>query len=91
MKISNVGRVINMYQQGSKINKTETEKKTLGDRIEISNTGRDIARYVEIAKNTDVSTSRADDIKRQIKEGTYKIDSEKIAKSLLEAAKDSDL
>lgn len=90
MKISNVGRVINIYQQGSKVNKAETEKKALGDRIEISNTGREIAKYVEIAKNTDISTSRADEIKKLIKEGTYKVDSDKIARSLIEAAKESD-
>lgn len=90
MKISNVGRVINIYQQGSKVNKTDNEKKVQGDRIEISNAGREISKYVEIVKNTDISTSRADEIKKLIKEGRYQIDSEKIAKSLLEAAKDCD-
>jgi flagellar biosynthesis anti-sigma factor FlgM len=90
MKISNVGRVINMYQQGSKVNKTDNIKKTPGDRIEISNVGKEISKYVEIAKNMDISTGRADEIKNLIKEGKYKVDNEKIARSILEAAKERD-
>jgi negative regulator of flagellin synthesis FlgM len=90
MKVSNVGKVINVYKNNANVNKKDENKKTAGDRIEISNTGREISKYVEIAKNTEIKNNRVDEIKELIKQGKYNIDSEKLAKGILDEMKERD-
>jgi negative regulator of flagellin synthesis FlgM len=91
MKISDAGRILNIYKQNTNINKNNNAKKSVGDRIEISKEVREIAKYIEVAKNTEIKNKRVDEIKEQISKGIYKVDSEKLAKSILNSMKERDI
>jgi negative regulator of flagellin synthesis FlgM len=55
-----------------------------GDRVELSRTAQEIQRAKKICSDAgDDHTERVSQIKQQIKEGTYRIDSEKIASKML--------
>lgn len=91
MKIGmNVNKVISVYSNSAK---TENEKRNhcpKGDRIELSTAGKEISKYVEMAKNTEIRNSRVAEIKELINQGKYKVDSEKLAQSILDHIKESE-
>lgn len=92
MKIGiNVNKVMNVYNQGSKIDKNSNTKQKSSDTIELSQTGKDFAKYIEIAKNSDMENSKVDEIKKLIEKGDYKVDSSKLAKSLVDFMKERDV
>lgn len=89
MKIfgSGIDRTLNIYKSKNvnNINKTERTKKT--DQLNISETARDYQFAInEIKKLPDVRTKKVNDIKNQIKSGTYEINAEKIAEKIFESA-----
>lgn len=91
MKINvNPNKVISVYNNCTKV---ENQRKNIcpkGDRIEISNTGKEISKYVDMAKNTETRNARVEEIKELISQGKYRVDSEKLAKSIIEHIKESD-
>ncbi|SKA86144.1 anti-sigma-28 factor, FlgM family [Caloramator quimbayensis] len=92
MKVNNsVNRVLNIYSK-SVNNKSEQLKKTnKKDTIEISSKGRELQKYIEIIKNTELKSSRADEIKNLLDNGCYCIDENKIASGIIEYIKESDV
>ena len=91
MKIGmNVNKIINVYNNSTKNCSQGTKAVQKGDRIEISTTSKEISKYIEMSKNTEIKNQRVDEIKELLKEGKYKVDSDKLAKSILEHIKGSE-
>lgn len=91
MKIGfEVNKVINAYNQNSKISKVSNKPQNSKDKIDISFEGREISKYVEIANNTELKNKRVDEIKALINQNKYEVDSKKLAESILKYIKDSD-
>lgn len=91
MKIQfNVNKVISAYGQNSKKEKINNKNNLIKDRIDISDEGREIAKYIDSAKDIDIKNKRVDDIKMLIKQNSYYVNSEELSKSILKQMKDSD-
>lgn len=71
---------LNKYNKVNKINKTN-EVAQIKDRIEITDEAKVLSSYA--AEPLDNKSARIEEIKRQIAEGTYNIDSRLTAKSML--------
>lgn len=92
MKINmNVNRVVNIYNQNSKETQAKSRKQTTGDKVEISNTGKEIAKYIELSKDTEIRNSRVDEIRELIKDNKYSVDSEALARSIAKYIKERDI
>lgn len=92
MKINmNVNSIINIYNKNSKTDIVKKNKQNTNDSVEISKEGREISKYVELVKNTEIKTEKVDEIKKLISENRYKVDTQKLVKSILEHMKESDI
>ncbi|EYE88775.1 flagellin synthesis regulator FlgM [Fervidicella metallireducens AeB] len=92
MKIGlNVNKVINVYKQNTKVQTKENIKTNRYDRVELSVTGKEISKYVEMAKSSAIDDKRVEEIKKAIKNNTYEISTEKLAKGILNTMKESDI
>lgn len=83
MKIHNFGVTgMNPYKKQMATTNAQTQKAQLGsDKIEISNTAK------ELQQNSSVIADRQkkiEAIQKQIETGTYKVDPEKVAKSMVD-------
>lgn len=85
-----INKVINTYNQNSKTARVNNKKHDFKDKIDISEEGREISRYIEIANNTELKNKRVDEIKSLIDQNKYTVDSKKLAESILEYIKESD-
>ncbi len=55
-----------------------------GDRVELSSGSRDVLKMQEILQETPaVRREKVDDLKRQVEEGTYQVDSHQVADKML--------
>ncbi|MBN2258968.1 MAG: flagellar biosynthesis anti-sigma factor FlgM [Clostridiales bacterium] len=87
MKINRSGYT-QMIQQMEQVKKAKTDSSSVEkkDSIEISKESMKINEYV---KNSQTSNAeRVEQIKNQLKEGTYKVSSEKLAEKILEKIND---
>lgn len=92
MKIGmNVNKVINVYNNNSKVDMVKKPAAQKRDTIEISPEVKEISKYVEMAKTTEIRTKRINEIKELIDNGKYNVDSKKLAKSILDHIKGSDI
>lgn len=85
MRIDAYNAVNQVYQTNTQAKKAMTDKKVSSDKVEISQTGKDIA----IAKNAiaeapDVRGDRVEIIKRQMADGTYSISMEDVADKMID-------
>lgn len=90
MKIEmNVNKAVDIYKNNTKIdlNKSRVSKK---DTIEISSKGKELSEYVKIAKDTELKNDKVDRIKKLAAEKNYKVDSYKLADSMIQYIKESD-
>lgn len=85
-----INKVISTYNQNSKTARVNNKKHDFKDKIDISEEGREISRYIEIANNTELKNKRVDEIKSLIDQNKYTVDSKKLAESILEYIKESD-
>ena len=91
MKIGiDVNRVTNAYSSNYKSDKTKDSRKAAGDKVDISNVGRELSKYVELAKNSELSNKKVDEIKNLISNNQYSVDSSALAQNILEYIKGSD-
>jgi anti-sigma28 factor (negative regulator of flagellin synthesis) len=91
MKIGfEINKVINTYNQNSKATKINSKAHNFKDKIDISEEGREISKYVEIANNTELKNKRVDEIKSLIDQNKYEVDTKKLAESILKYIKESD-
>ena len=87
MKIDSIRRnnMINVYKKQKKYENKTITKREMKDKVEIS----DAAKYLNkiVNDNENINLDKINDIKNRINNGTYKIDSKKIAKKMLESIK----
>ncbi|WP_342429520.1 flagellar biosynthesis anti-sigma factor FlgM [Neobacillus sp. FSL H8-0543] len=81
MKINPINRLdaYQAYQKNNQLNRTEENKKVQADKVELSSEAQ-----LQIQKEKD---AKIEQLKNQIANGTYKVDSEKLADKLLSAWK----
>ncbi|WP_297712204.1 flagellar biosynthesis anti-sigma factor FlgM [Clostridium sp.] len=82
MKVSSImaNNMINAYSKQRQYVKSDTANKSIKDTVQISKS----AKYLnEINNNEGIDLDKINEIKQRIKNGTYKIDSRSIAKSIL--------
>jgi flagellar biosynthesis anti-sigma factor FlgM len=92
MKIGfNVNKAINAYNQGTKVNTASVKKNENRDKIDISNEGREFLKYIDAANSTEINNKRVEEIQALLKQNKYEVDSEKLARSILNTIKDSDI
>lgn len=84
MKISNVSQVYQIYQKQKARPSGKIEQATQPNfNIEISARGKDFQFAVEqLRKVPDVRQDKVEAISQKIKDGTYKVDTQKLAQSL---------
>jgi flagellar biosynthesis anti-sigma factor FlgM len=91
MKIGlDVNRVLSVYNNSAKSEKLKNNTQSAKDKVDISKVGRELSKYVELAKNSELTDKKVDEIKKLIAGNQYSVDSEKLAKNILEFMKDSD-
>lgn len=87
MKIDSIRRnnMINVYKKQKNYENKTVTKREMKDKVEIS----DAAKYLNkiVNDNENINLDKINDIKNKINNGTYKIDSKKIAKKMLESIK----
>lgn len=90
MKINStqVTRVLNAYKSQSaktkKVSKNSADRK---DSVELSESAKSFKVALEAYKKAnDVNSKKVQDLKKEISSGTYKVDADKVADSILESA-----
>lgn len=93
MKINHTGYdqyIKKVYQNNKEINdkpKEDTET-TQSDRIELSDSLKQIKKYLSNLKNSEVDLERVEKIKNDLASGTYRISSEELADRILQKMKE---
>jgi negative regulator of flagellin synthesis FlgM len=63
---------------------TAKEKMGTSEKVELSDRNKDIARVIEMVKETpSIRQDKVDSIKEAIENGTYKVDGKEVAKAIL--------
>lgn len=92
MKVGlNVNKVVNTYNNSKKPGNIASEKKTSGDKIEISRVGKDFSKYLDAASKVDIKSSNYDEVSKKYKAGDYKVDSTALAKSIVNTMNGSEI
>lgn len=88
MKIEgNSNVVINLYKQNA-IKATSSNNNIKGsDRVELSKASKEISKYIEEYKDTELINEKVAEIKEKITQGTYKINETELAKSMVQSIK----
>lgn len=85
MKVNDVNRIqgINKYQQFGKQNEDQNLKqsKSRKDQVSISDEAKAL---LEQSKGSDTSSDKINQLKEEVNNGTYKVDSYKVADSMIE-------
>lgn len=85
MKINGVNNVPHVYNKNNNVKKTEEKPKVIEDKVTISNEAK--AYHFAMKKLNDIPeirTEKVNEIRAQIKSGTYKVDSNKIAQKMMD-------
>ena len=84
MRIDACNRVSQLYQANSTKKSVNSKKSGKSDRVEISQTGRDVqVARAAVAKAPDVRENLVADIKQKMVAGTYQMDMDALADKLL--------
>jgi negative regulator of flagellin synthesis FlgM len=88
MKISGVGinKVANLYCNNKKVAETKRDK-TNKDTIEISSLGKSLS-SLSVEENTVNSSEKVEKIRKELSQGTYKVDVKLVAKKMIDAMKE---
>lgn len=91
MKVNNnISRVLNIYSKNVSTKNEQINKTNKKDTVEISSKGRELQKYIELSKNTEIINGKIDEIKKLIDEGRYYVDTEKITDSIIKYIEESD-
>lgn len=86
MRIDAYNVVNQVYQTNTQAKKGATDKKVSSDKLEISQTGKDIAVAKKaIAETPDVREDTVETIKKQMAEGTYSVSMEDVADKMIDS------
>jgi negative regulator of flagellin synthesis FlgM len=89
MKISiNTDRVMRAYNQNVTEVKHSSNSNSKSDKVELSTQSKEISKYIEKAKNSEIKNERVDEVKKLLEKGNYNVDSETLAKSIMEYLKE---
>lgn len=84
MRIDAYNAVNQVYQTATQTKKVTAAKKVENDKVEISQTGKDIATAKKaIAETSDIREDRVEAIKKQMAEGTYAVSMEDVADKMM--------
>lgn len=85
MKIyNNVKNVIGLYINNTPTEKTSDRRNSANqDEVRISQTVKDISRYIDIALNTEITNEKVDEIMHKVVNKEYKVDSRELARAIL--------
>lgn len=90
MKISrtDISKAVNLYDKNNnQIEKQKIEKiKEKKDSIEISKAGKELS-TLDISDNKTSSAEKLEKIRKEIKNGTYKVDAKLVAKKMIDIMK----
>lgn len=79
----NIAKIVSQYQKMQQNDNTEN-KKVQNDKMQISDRAKDIIQSKkELQKRPEVRTEKVAALKERIENGSYKVDSEKIAAKIL--------
>lgn len=84
-KVREISNTINIYNK-NKVNKSEDIKKLSKDKIEISSLGKKLS-DMDIDNFSLNNDKRIEEIKKAIKDGTYKVDTNKLSKAMIKHIK----
>ncbi|MEF9934247.1 MAG: flagellar biosynthesis anti-sigma factor FlgM [Clostridium sp.] len=79
--------VINAYFNSANNIKANKVNVAGNDRIEISSAGKEISKFIEEYKDIELVNDRIYEIKDKVKNGTYKVASEDLAKAIIKDIK----
>jgi negative regulator of flagellin synthesis FlgM len=82
MRINDVKYGLYPYQNPINRNKTNTNKSSSGDVVDISTSGQEI--YQAMKSDQADRQKRIEQLKQQISAGTYKVDSQKVAEKMID-------
>jgi negative regulator of flagellin synthesis FlgM len=82
MRINDVKYGLYPYQNPINRNKTNANKSSSGDVVDISTSGQEI--YQAMKSDQADRQKRIEQLKQQISAGTYKVDSQKIAEKMID-------
>lgn len=89
MKISiNTDRVMRAYNQNITEVKHSSNSNSKRDKIELSTQSKEISKYIEKARDSEIKNERVDEVKKLLEKGNYNVDSETLAKSIMEYLKE---
>ncbi|MCR3757766.1 flagellar biosynthesis anti-sigma factor FlgM [Clostridium felsineum] len=89
MKINNVGagNKIELYNFNKNVNDIKNNTPKEKDVIEISTKGRYLSTFSQDESIQKAGTKRVEEIKKQIEQGSYKVDTNSLAKKILDHVK----
>ncbi|MDZ7672936.1 MAG: flagellar biosynthesis anti-sigma factor FlgM [Halanaerobiales bacterium] len=88
MKINNndinMNKIMKAYQNLNQQDNNNVKKQTKLDQVNISNEAKEIQNIKETLENkSEIRQEKVDQIKNQIQNGTYQVDSQKIAEKII--------
>jgi negative regulator of flagellin synthesis FlgM len=88
MKINNndinMNKIMKAYQNLNQQDNNNVNKKTKSDQVSISNEAKEIQNIKETLENKpEIRQEKVDQIKNQIQNGNYQVDSQKIAEKII--------
>ena len=85
MRIDAYNQISQIYGVNGKVKTAQVSRTSQTDKVEISSFGRDlqIAKQA-VANSPDVRTDKVEQLKSQIKNGTYNVDADSFAEMLLQ-------
>lgn len=94
MKINNSGYnqyLEKIYKESKQSNVSKSEEDTaafIKDRIELSDSSKEIKMYFDKIKDSSINMERVNTIKEAIRSGTYRISSEELADKIVQKMKE---
>jgi len=89
MRIDAFNKINEVYKASSVKNTAKVKSGNFGDKLEISQTGKDyqVAKQI-VSRTPDIREEKVNDIKARMEAGTYQVTIEDVADKLIEQAQD---
>lgn len=84
MKIDRISSIYQTYKSQSLVNTKKSEETSEMDEVSLSDTAKDFRSIYKMLGNVpDIRQEKVDTIKKQMDEGSYKVDSAEVAQKIL--------
>ncbi len=85
MRINSINNVNKLYQANSTTKMNQMNKYGEKDSVQISATAKDFqAVLAEVKKSDEIRTDKVEELKKQMKEGTYDVSNKEVADKIIE-------